>query len=218
VEVDARKKTELFHLAENHLQLAATLYGEAGYTAKKQESLRHLERAREEKRLLLMPVEVLAESPSAVDVTISPLSLTEDRATGLEKFENAHLVGKMKLSRPEINTGEQITIDVQITNIGKIPATLGRIENFVVKGLESSGEKHEFSIEDHSVNLKGRRLEYLKSYHATIPVRARKKGVYELRPHLMFSDEKGKQGSYTFEPLNIRVKEIGVLGWIRGPG
>ncbi len=218
VETDPRKRAELFHLAENHLQLAATIYGEGGYTKKKQESLRHLERAREEKQLLLMPVEVLAESPAVSEVIVSPVSLIEDRAMGLEKFQNAHVVGSMAVSSKELNAGEQLTIDLQIANMGKTAAMLSRIENLATRGLELQGEKAGYLIEDHSINLQGKRLEYLKSYQLKILLRSRRKGTYEVKPKVTFVDEKGNSGTYEFEPATIRVKEIGVLGWIRGPG
>lgn len=217
IEIDSKKRKELFQLAENHLQLAATIYGEAGYVAKREESLRHLERAREEKQLLLMPVEVLAESPTVADVTISPMSLAEDRATGLEKFENAHVVGSMRLSATDVTAGEQITIDLQLVNIGKAPAILGMIESLAVKGLELQAREGELSIESHGISLRGRRLEHLKSYAASVTVRARRKGDYVLRPRLTFLDENGKHGSYAFDPVMVRSRETGFLGWIRGP-
>ncbi len=49
-EMDPRKKTEFYDLAEKHLESAAKLYGEAGFPGKKVEALGHLRRAREEKR------------------------------------------------------------------------------------------------------------------------------------------------------------------------
>jgi len=164
-----------------------------------------------------MPVEVLAESPTVADVTISPMSLAEDRATGLEKFENAHVVGSMRPSGTNVNAGEQITIDLQIVNIGKRPAILESVENLAVKGLELLPGKGEYSVENHRINLRGRRLEYLKNHDARIIVRARRKGVYELTPRLTFLDENGTHGSYTFDPVTVHAKEIGLMGWIRGP-
>ncbi len=52
-EKEPKKKTELYHLGEKHLELAARLYGEAGFQGKREEVLKQLKRVREEKEVLL---------------------------------------------------------------------------------------------------------------------------------------------------------------------
>ncbi len=216
-EPDPKKRPELFHLAENHLRLAATIYGEAGYTKKKQEALRHLERAKEEKQLLLMPVEVLEESPAVSEVTISPVSLLEDSRAGLERLQSAHIRGIFTISNTELNAGDRLTSELQIVNIGKEPATLDRLENLVPEGFELVGENNAYSSQDRSINLRGKRLEHLKSHQVAVTLRLRRKGKYVLNPRLTYFDDKGNAEAYEFEPKSISVKEIGVMGWIRGP-
>ncbi len=101
-EKDPKKKTEFYHLSEKHLQLAAKLYGEAGYPSRKEEALRHLRRAREEKELLLTPIEALAENPATTEVTIAPVSLIRDQAVGLVRFEVVNVVGNLSLHEKEV--------------------------------------------------------------------------------------------------------------------
>ncbi len=217
-EKEPRKKTELFQLAEKHLQLAARLYDEAGYPRKREEALRHLERAREEKELLLMPVEALAENPAVTEVAATPLSLLRDTAVGLERFEAANVVGSLKVSRREINVGEVVTFELEIANVGRATATLIRIENVSAKGLELDKGKIPYPVEDHAINIRGRRLEYLKTHQVKIALKALRKGAFELRPRVVFADEKGSQASYSFEPVSLTAKELGIAGWIKGPG
>lgn len=218
VEKEPRKRTELYHLAEKHLQLAAKLYAEAGYSKKKEEALRHLERAREEKQLLQSPVEVLAESPAVSDVAIAAISLTRDKATGLERFEGANIVGSMTVSQREVHAGEELTLDLEIANMGKTAASLIRIESLGAKGFEPTKEKTPYHVENNTINMRGKRLEYLKTHQVKITLQARRKGEYEIRPRIVFVDEKGNQGSYEFEAETVTVRELGVLGWIKGPG
>ncbi len=216
-EKEPRKKTELFHLAEKHLQLAARLYGEAGFSRKKEETLRHLERAREEKELLMMPVEALAENPAVSEVAVAPLSLLRDTPVGLERFETANVVGSLSIPRGEMHVGEDLTFDLEMSNVGRTTATIIKIENIASKGLELERGMIPYSIEDHVINMRGKRLEYQKTHQVKIPLKALRKGTYELRPRIVFADEKGNQSSYDFEPVAVRVRELGIAGWIRGP-
>ncbi|HEY4823252.1 MAG TPA: hypothetical protein VIH83_06185, partial [Candidatus Bathyarchaeia archaeon] len=71
-----RKKTELYHLAEKHFELAAKLYSDAGFHAKKGEAMEHLERTREEKATLLAPLEALAEIPTASTAHFASMPLS----------------------------------------------------------------------------------------------------------------------------------------------
>ncbi len=217
-EREPRKKTELFHLAEKHFQLASRLYGEAGFPRKKEETLRYLERAREEKELLLMPVEALAENPAVTEVAVTPLSLLRDTAVGLERFETANVVGSLRVPRREMHVGEDLIFDLEMSNVGRTTATLIKIENVASKGLELDRETISNGVEDHVINMRGKRLEYLKTHQVKIPLKALRKGTYELRPRIVFADEKGDQSSFEFEPVALKVRELGIAGWIRGPG
>jgi hypothetical protein len=65
--------------------------------------------------------------------------------------------------------------------------------------------------------MKGKRLEYLKTHEVKISMKAIRKGTFELRPRILFIDEKGNYRSYDFEPTALTVRELGISGWLRGP-
>ena len=71
-------------------------------------------------------------------------------------------------------------------------------------------------MDDGHINMKGKRLEYLKTDEVKIALKAMQKGSYELKPRILFVDEKGNYKSYEFEPTEITVKELGISGWIKG--
>ena len=217
-ETDTRKKADLYHLAERHLRLAANLYGDAGYLKKKEEALAQVERAQQEKELLLMPVEVLAESPAVGEVGVAPISLTIERPVGLERLESARVVGKMKASPKEVHAGMDLAIELEMANVGKATATLVRVENIVPNGFQPVKDETPFLFEKNNLNMRGKRLEYLKTLQLKIMLKPRRKGTYELKPRIVFVDQKGTEGVYEFEPATVSVKELGVLGWLKGPG
>jgi tetratricopeptide (TPR) repeat protein len=216
-EMDSKKKTELYHLAEKHLQLAAKLYEKAGYLSKRNEALKHLERAKEEKELLLTPLGALADSPAIAGVSVAPVSLIRDQAVGLEKFDVAHVVGNIGLPANECGVGSDLTVELELANVGKTSATLIKLENIAAPGLDINKQTSPNRYEDNYLDLRGKRLDYMKSHEVKVSLKARHKGTYELRPRILFVDEQGNYKSYQFEPATVTVRELGIGGWLKGP-
>ncbi len=218
VELEPGKKTELYHLAEKHLDLAAQLYGDAGFQGKSDEARRHLKRAHQEKEILLTPVEALAQNPAISGVsTVIPVTLSSDQAIGLERFGDANVVGNLTLPQKEVGTGADLTLELELANVGKTAATLIKLENIVPEGLELNREKISHRVEDNYIDMKGKRLEYLKTQEVKIPMKTVRKGSFEMRPRILFVDEKGNYRSYEFEPVSVTVRELGISGWLKGP-
>ncbi len=216
-EREPKKKTEFYHLAEKHLELAARLYGEAGFPAKKEEALRHVKRAREEKELLLTPLEALSQDPAGGRVAVAPVSLIRDQALGLERFESANIVGNMSVDCEELSVGSDVTLELELANLGKTAATLVKLENVLIKGLEIDKRKMTYKVKGDYVDLKGKRLEHLGTHEVKIPMKATRKGIFEIRPRVLFVDEKGGYKSFEFEPATLTAKELGISGWVKGP-
>ncbi len=216
-EKESGKKTELYKLAEKHFQLAAKLYDRAGSTMKRDEALRHVERAKQEKELLLAPVEALVENPAMAGVVVAPVSLIRDQASGIERFETAQVVGNMSIVQKEVGVGSELILELEVANVGKTAATLMKLENIAPEGLEIDRQGITARVEDNYLDMKGKRLEYLKTHEVKIPLKGKRKGMFEVHPRILFVDEKGTYRSYEFEPVSVTVKELGISGWLKGP-
>ncbi len=216
-EKESGKKTELYKLAEKHFQLAAKLYDRAGSTMKSDEALRHLETAKQEKELLLAPVEALVENQAIAGVVVAPVSLIRDQASGIERFEGAQVVGNMSIVQKEVGVGSELMLELEVANVGKTAATLMKLENIAPEGLEIDKQGITARVEDNYVDLRGKRLEYLKTHEVKISLKGKRKGMFEVRPRILFVDEKGTYRSYEFEPASVTVKELGISGWLKGP-
>lgn len=81
--------------------------------------------------------------------------------------------------------------------------------------LESHPEPYRWET-DH-LNLKGKRLDPLRTEELKVMLKARRKGTFNLQPHLLFVDDEGKYRAYQPEPVEIVVRELGVAGWFKGP-
>ncbi len=216
-EMDSKKKTELYHLAEKHLEFAGNLYDWAGYPAKREEAMRHLERARQEKRILLTPMEALAEDPTESGASFSPPGLNRDEALGLERFETASIVGHLILPKENLGVGSGLTLELELANMGRTPATLVKLENLFPEGFELDKAHTSHRFGDGFLDMKGKRLEYMKTHEVKVPLRATRKGFYQIRPRVLYADEKGNYRFFEFEPAALTVGELGISGWLRGP-
>ncbi len=216
-ELEPKKKTEFYHLAQKHLELATKLYAEADFHSKSEEALRHLKRVRQEREVLLTPAEVLTQNPSTTGAVVAPVSLIRDQAVGLDKYENAQVVGHLSLHHNELGVGSDLTVELEVANVGKTAATLLKLENLAPPGFEIDRQKIPHRVEDNYIDMKGKKLEYLKTHEVKVPMRALKKGAFEIRPRVLFVDEKGNYRSYDFEPAAITVTELGISGWLKGP-
>ncbi len=108
-------------------------------------------------------------------------------------------------------------MELEMANVGKTAATLLKLENLAPQGFELDRQKIPHRVEDNYIDMKGKRLEYLKTHEVKVPMRALKKGTFEIRPRILFVDEKGSYRSYDFEPAALTVRELGISGWLKGP-
>ncbi len=207
-EREPKKKAELYHLAEKQLELAAKLYGEAGFPHKKEEALTHMGRAREEKQLLLAPIEALSQIPTASGSLLASVTLGSE-PLGVERFDEAYVVGEMHTPQRELPVGSGLTYELEIANVGKTPATLVKLQDMVPEGVEFDTQKNVYSREDSFIDLKGKRLDYLKTHQVKVSLRAIHKGVFQLRPRLFYADDRGAYKSYQFPLTTVSVLELG---------
>ncbi len=199
-ERDPVRKTELYHLAENHLELAARLYGEAGFPTRKEEALSHLERIREEKQVLLAPLEALSQIPTATATSLSLSPRGRGQPIGTQRFDEAYVVGDLNIPQKEVPLGTVFILDLEIANVGKAPATLVKLQNVLPEGFELASKEDSEISQGGILDLKGRNLEHLKTHAVKVQVRAARKGAIELRPRLFYVDDSGIYKTYQFRP------------------
>jgi hypothetical protein len=155
-----------------------------------------LQQAREEQELSLL-TEAKLGNPAALQ-GLMPASLLKDQPLGLEMVEAARIVGKMNLTDKVVSPGSATTVELELTNMGRSSATLVKLEGIVQEGLEIT-QGPAFSIRDGFLDMNGKRLDHLKSHSLTIPIRAEREGIFELRPRITVVDDSGNKGFAEFE-------------------
>jgi len=67
------------------------------------------------------------------------------------------------------------------------------------------------------LNLRGRRLDPLRTESIRLVLRPRAQGTFIVKPRIMYLDDESRYRYHEPEACEIRVKELGLSGWLRGP-
>jgi tetratricopeptide (TPR) repeat protein len=216
-EKDPEKKTKRYLIAEKVLQASAGSFMKAEHPEKREQVLRLLEKVREEKEMALSIAEVL-HAPSIVSTTTSfsaPTSNSEE-AVGSERFDQADVQAILTVKQKELKVGESLSIQLELVNAGKSPALLIKVTEVIPEGFDVAEKPENYRMEDSYIDMKGKRLDPLRTEEVKLVLKPRVQGVFPLKLKVLYLDENGKYKTHEPEPVTITVKELGLKGWLKG--
>jgi hypothetical protein len=218
-ETDPTKKARFYIMAEKVLQASAGSYLKAKHPEKQEQVSRLLEKVKKERELALSLTEVLhAPLTTSTTATFTIPTPTKETPTGLERFEHADIQANLILRVKEVRVGEDIGLAIELVNAGKAPALLIKVDEVIPLGFEIKEVPEMYTFEDSFINLKGKRLNPLKTEDVKVVVQPRAKGTHVIKPRILYIDETGKYKSHAPEPVTVTVKELGIRDWIKGQG
>jgi KaiC/GvpD/RAD55 family RecA-like ATPase len=212
-ETDPEKEAKYYLMAEKVLQISAESYAKARHPEKNNQIQRLLKKVREERELAVSLSEVFhAPAFTSSTASFATISLSEEKAVGLERFEHADVQAKLVTRKNEVRVGEDVNLEIKIVNVGKEPVFLSRVEKILPTGFQLVGKPESSSFEDMHLDLKGRRLDPLKTDEIKLSLRSFMKGTSEIKPRLICVDETGHQMLSEAEPTTINVSEAVLPG------
>jgi len=216
-EDDPEKKAKLYTMAEKVLQTSAGSFMKAEHPEKREQVLRLLEKVKEERELAMSLSEVL-HAPAIVSTTtaFSTPTPTHENAVGLERFEHADIQANVITRQKALKIGENLNLEIELVNAGKGPALLIKLSEVVPEGFELTEKPEIYRVEDNFLNMKGKRLDPLKTEEIRLVLKPKVQGTFPLKPKVLYLDENGKYKSHEPEPVLVTVKELGIKGWIKG--
>jgi hypothetical protein len=216
-ESDPEKKVKLYAMAEKVLQTSAGSFLRAEHPEKREQVLGLLEKVKKEQEVATSLMEVL-HAPAIVSATtsFSTPAPTREQAVGSERFEHADIQANLIIRQKELKIGENLHIELELVNAGKGSALLTKVTEIIPKGFELAEKPEAFRVEDSYLNLKGKRLDSLKTEEVKLVLKPTVQGSFSLKPTVLYLDENGKYRSHEPEPVMIVVKELGVKGWLKG--
>jgi hypothetical protein len=216
-ESDPERKAKLYTMAEKVLQTSAGSFTRAEHPEKSEQVLGLLEKARKERELAVSLAEVL-HAPSIVSTTSSftTPTPTREQAVGSERFENADIQANLIVRQRELKVGEDLKLEIELVNAGKGPALLIKVTEAIPEGFELIEKQDIYRVEDSYINLRGKRLDPLKTEDVRLVLKPQVQGTFILKPTILYLDENGKYKSHELETVTIIVKELGIKGWLKG--
>jgi hypothetical protein len=189
----------------------------AEHPEKREQVLRLFEKVKEERELATSLCEIL-HTPSVVSTTTAFTTPTpnQENSVGLERFENADIQANIITRQKELKVGENLDLEIELINAGKGPALLIKVVEIIPQNFDLMEKPENYRVEDSYLNMKGKRLDPLKTEELRIVLKPKTQGVFQLKPKILYLDENGKYKSHEPQPINITVKELGIKGWIKG--
>ncbi len=215
METDPAKEARYYIMAEKVLQISAESFMKANHPEKFQQVQQLLENVKYERELAVSLSEVL-HAPSMASSTASFATLTpsEETAVGLERFEHAEVQAKITQLEKDIRVGEDFNLALEIANLGKEAVLLTKIEEILPSGFTLVAKPDYCYFEDTFLDMKGRRLDPLKTEEINLTLKPSDIGTFEIKPRIFCVDETGNQMFHGIEPLSIEVSEVVLPGRI----
>ena len=216
-ETDPEKKARLCIMTEKVLQASAGSFMKAEHPEKREQVLRLLEKVKEERELALSLSEVLhAPTIASTTTAFSTPTPTHENAVGLERFEHADIQANVITRQKALKVGEKLDLEIELVNAGKGPALLIKLAEVIPEGFDLTEKPEIYRVEDNFLNMKGKRLDPLKTEEIRLVLKPKVQGTFPLKPKVLYLDENGKYKSHEPEPVLVTVKELGIKGWIKG--
>jgi hypothetical protein len=204
-EKDEEKKGMLYLAAEKLLKVAVDSYGETGHIAAKEQAMKLLESAREEKEVALTLSGVFHSQPLGPPSALKMLN--RENPIGVEEFQGAYVKANVMSIPENPRLGEPLNLRIELANAGMAPAQLLMVEEAFPKGFEVIHKPNEFSIEGNRLILNGRRLDPLKTQKVDLVLKPWVNGPFAVRPRLSYVDENGNNKFHEPAPLEITVDQ-----------
>ena len=205
-EADPEKRVRYYAIAEKVLQSSTKLYEKAKHIEKAEQVQQLLEKVKEEQTLATSLSEVLNAPTIASSTTgfITPAP-SKEKAVGLDEFEHASIQSHLTIPE-EVVMEEDFEIQLDLVNVAKSPGLLVRIADFIPKELKLSEAPSNFTIENGSIELGGKRFEPLKVETIRIIAQATDYGVFKVNPKIIYLDDTGQFQTSTTKVVFLKVQ------------
>lgn len=208
-ETDPEKQAKYYLMAEKVLQMSADCFAKAKYNEKAKQVQRLLRKVKEDKELAISLNEVFhAPVVTSSTASFSTLSLSEEKAVGLERLAQMDVLAKLIVQKSDATVGQNKTLNIQIVNIGKVPVWLTKIEDMAPMGSQLISGPNYACVENRNLTIRGKQLSPMKMEEIEIVLRPIKKGTLVIKPRITYVDETGRQSFNYPESMSLNVSEM----------
>jgi len=118
-----------------------------------------------------------------------------------------YIHARIALEKSGIELGENVHLEIELENVGKVPVLLARIEEVIPNGFELVAHSDNCDMVNTSLDMHAKRLDPYATENIGITLRATQRGQVIVTPKITFVCETGRKMSYKPEPISINVSE-----------
>ncbi len=117
------------------------------------------------------------------------------------------LQARLAVKKNEVLAGEVFTLELDLANFGRSPATLEGIEEILpCCGIEFAGVRDRPDLDGSYLDLSGKELKPSMTEKLKFKIRPYEKGIYVIAPRLVYRNELGVLKTLSPEPATVEVK------------
>jgi predicted ATPase len=152
-----------------------------------------------------------------IEVLQHPTTQIHKETFNLESYEAAEVQSSVTATPNELKVGENFELEIEITNTRKKGAVLlAKITEVISEGFAMVKKPELYRIEGNCINMKEKRLGPLKTEEVKLVLTPKRQGTFHIKPKILYIDANGKEKTHEPEAISIRVKELGIKGWLKG--
>ena len=131
--------------------------------------------------------------------------LSEHVAESSEESMQTDIKARLIQHETEIHIGEDLNLKILVENVGKKALTLTKVEKLIPAGFQLVGKPENSLIEDAQLILKEKHLDPGGKLELELVFKPYKKGLFEIKPKIGFSNEDKQELFFELEPETYRV-------------
>ena len=147
---------------------------------------------------------------ASVGLYADPLRMVTDSQTAKQLAKSKlspRIQARLIVRSKEVNVGEDVNLEMQLVNEGEAPALLVKVEEILPIGFELVAKPGYCRFEDEYLSMNRKRLDPLMTEEIRLTLRSFDKGIFEIKPKVIYVDATGHQMSCEPEPATINLSE-----------
>ena len=148
---------------------------------------------------------------ASVDLFADPLKIVTDSQlseNSMKRKPSVQIHAEMFLKARDVKVGEDISLRLKLVNVGKVPISVIKVEGILHSGLELIAGPNYCRLEDRCLDMKGKILSPLMTEEIDFTLRSYEKGMFTIKPKIIYMDATGHQMPCKLEHVTIDVSEI----------
>ncbi len=185
----AHEKTKLYSQAQRSLSLASKYYKLIGSSRRVEESIKMIGAVRSHQRLIPLVHDIIAEvaSNQIIYSAIASSSLVDQsRFNSSRMFETAYVALECNVDKAYVNSGEVCTLTVSISNLGRDPISVVKIDQVLPEEFEIETTRYPVT-EGHSLKLNFR-IDQGATRQIILGYKSNNSGGFVWHPSLVYID------------------------------